>query len=129
MPLISVGAFPGQEAASTLQCANCNEEIHVADVTSWSSSAWSCKRCRNNYNRQLERNRKCGKLKKWWQGLSPEQKKKWFSEQKLLNPDKWKNKEYAKHEQMDEKAEEDMKHDINDSITQETFVRESMQMG
>ena len=46
-----------------------------------------------------------------------------------MNPETWKQKEAAKSRVTDKKVDEDMKHDIVDNITKETFVVENMMMG
>ena len=50
-------------------------------------------------------------------------------EQKVRNPEKWKIKKVlSRSEQVDEKADEEMKHDVNDTITEEQWVLEQMQL-
>ena len=129
MSLVGVGSNPGEEGTSVLVCTNCEEEIPHCDATSWGRSSWSCKKCKSNYNRQSERNRKSVAVKKWWVAMESQARKEWFIEHKSLNPDKWASKVTCRQSTIDRKADEDSKHDVNDNITKETFVLEQMHMG
>ena len=57
-----------------LTCALCGAECACSECTPYSSSSWACKKCKSNYNRQTERNKVDAILKKWWQGLSAQEK-------------------------------------------------------
>ena len=129
MSLVNVGSTPGESGAVSISCFNCKDEISHCEATSWGSSSWSCKKCKSNYNRQMERNRKDLKLKKWWQAMEPEAKEEWFREQKILNPEKNKRKVTCSSSIKDIKADEDMKHDVNDGIPKSDFCLELCVMG
>ena len=61
--------------------------------------------------------------------MSTAQKRDWFVEQKVLNPDKWAKKKYtAVSEQVDEQTDEQSKHDVLDSITEEQFIMEQLSL-
>ena len=129
MSLVGVGSHPGEKGTSVLVCANCGEEIPHCEATGWGRSGWSCNKWTSNYKRQSELNRKSAAVNKWWVAMEAQARKEWFLEQKALNPDKWARKVICWQSTVDKKADEDMKHDVNDNITEETFVLEQMQMG
>ena len=58
-----------------------------------------------------------------------QQKTDCFVEQKVLNPEKWKKKQSASRaEQVDEKADESTNYDLYDSITEDMFILQQMQL-
>ena len=116
---------------ATLVCALCGEDCICSEMTVYGSSGWACKRCKTNYNRQLERNKTDAILKRWWTQMPMTEKQQWFKDQKALNPEKHKQKRYSDSllKETDEKSTVDNAGDLNDSIPQDMFVQEEMTKG
>eukprot|EP00969_Alexandrium_andersonii_P061214 2698485-Alexandrium_andersonii.AAC.1 len=74
-PLGRVAAAPGVLAHT---CYNCGESVAASECTPWSKMSWSCKQCKSNYNRFMERCRQSPKLRAYWKNMTSDQRQDWF---------------------------------------------------
>ena len=63
-------------------CVHCKVQTALSECTAWGQSNYSCKPCKSNYNRNMERFKLSPCLKRWFSNLTLEEKTAWYVKNK-----------------------------------------------